>query len=64
MRRIYAAHMQTPEAAADLERAAAIVAEGGACLLCFERDPDHCHRSIIVGLLPGHPVRHLFAEPV
>lgn len=64
LHRIYAAHMQTLEAASDLERAAAIVAEGGACLLCFERDPACCHRSIVAGLLPGHPVRHLFAEPV
>jgi uncharacterized protein (DUF488 family) len=64
MQRIYAAHLQTEEAASDLERAAAMVAEGGACLLCFERDPARCHRGLIVGLLPGHPVRHLFAEPV
>jgi|GEM_PF-6211686 len=36
----------------------------GVTHVIFERDPDHCHRSIVAGLLPGHPVRHPFAEPV
>ena len=64
LHRIYAVQLQTREAVLDLERAAAIVAEGGACLLCFERDPARCHRSLVASALPGHAVRHLFAEPV
>ena len=56
MERIYHAHMEEPTAQADLARAAAIADEEPACLLCFERDPAHCHRSIVAGLLGRTPV--------
>ena len=28
-----------------------LVRESKACLLCFERDPAHCHRRIVAGLV-------------
>jgi len=58
MHRIFAAHMQGAEAQADLARAAAIAREAPACLLCFERDPAQCHRSIVAGML-SIPTVHL-----
>ena len=59
MRRIFSAHMETPEAQLDLARARDIAAGEHVCLLCFERDHTHCHRSIVADLL-GSP-RHLTA---
>lgn len=51
MRRIFAAHMQTPEAEAGLARAIAIVAEGTACLLCLEAEAGHCHRAVVAAMI-------------
>lgn len=63
MRRIYAAHLATDAATAELAELAAIVTSGQrVCLLCFERHPDHCHRSIIAERLRrdlGISVRHV-----
>ncbi|MCW3477492.1 DUF488 domain-containing protein [Limobrevibacterium gyesilva] len=67
MERIYAEHMQTLEAQADLENAIAIARTARACLLCFERDHTRCHRSIVANLIrarTGQDVRHLMAEAV
>jgi len=47
MRRIFAAHMETPEAQAALAEAIKIAVATPACLLCLERDHDHCHRAIL-----------------
>jgi uncharacterized protein (DUF488 family) len=60
MGRIFRAHMEEPEAQADLARAAALAGAEPVCLLCFERDPAHCHRSIVADLLGRAPV-HLMA---
>lgn len=38
------------------------VNEGPACLVCFEADPDHCHRTLVAEAL-GFPVRHLLIQP-
>ena len=52
LRAIYAAHLATPVAQADLAVLAAIVRGGRrACLLCFEADPAHCHRSLVAAAL-------------
>ncbi len=61
-RRVFATHMKTPEARADFERAAVLVSEGGVCLMCYERDPNDCHRKLIADTLCdriGSKVRHL-----
>jgi len=50
-RRVFAIHMRTEAAQTDLKKAAALVAEGGACLMCFERDHTGCHRSIVAAAI-------------
>jgi uncharacterized protein (DUF488 family) len=48
MRRIFDAHLATPEADLEMEHVASLVASGQPlCLLCFERHAEHCHRRII-----------------
>lgn len=52
MHEIFREHMQTPVAQADLETLQSIVASGRrVCLLCFEADPRHCHRSLVIEAL-------------
>ena len=43
--RIYAAQLETPEAAAESARMIDLAGEKPSALLCFERDPAHCHRT-------------------
>ena len=45
MERIYAAQLETPEAGAQAAQMIALAEEKPAALLCFERDPAHCHRT-------------------
>ncbi len=62
MRRIFAEHMASDPAQADLAHAVAICRERPCCLLCFERDHTHCHRAIVADLVRGETrqeVRHL-----
>lgn len=47
MRAIYERHLETPEAQAELARAAAIASEKKSALLCFEAQAGHCHRAIV-----------------
>jgi uncharacterized protein (DUF488 family) len=51
MRRIYHAHLKTAAAQAALEALADIVRSRRACLLCFEADATHCHRSLVAAAL-------------
>jgi uncharacterized protein (DUF488 family) len=52
MRRIFLAHMTSPEARDALTDLAQIVRSGRrVCLLCFEADPAHCHRDIVASML-------------
>ncbi len=49
---IFSEHMQTPGAQAELETLAGLVRSGRrVCLLCFEADPAHCHRSMVASAL-------------
>lgn len=64
--RIFAAQLDSAAGRAELATAAALAAAQPACLLCFERDPAHCHRAIVAARLAesGHfTVRDLFAGP-
>lgn len=48
MRRIFAGHLSMPEAQAELDQLAGIIRAGHrACLLCFEAEHEHCHRTIV-----------------
>lgn len=64
--RIYGAHLATPAAQDALDEATALVRERRACLLCFERAPETCHRAIVATALAdrtGLAVSDLFVEP-
>jgi uncharacterized protein (DUF488 family) len=67
MRTIYEAHLAMPEAQADFSALTRLVRSGRrVCLLCYERDPRHCHRSLIAEHLAREAdiaVEHLFAGP-
>jgi len=52
MREIFRAHLATPAAQEELHTLAALVRqEPRVCLLCFEADPAHCHRSLVATAL-------------
>ena len=52
MRAIFAEHLATPAAQAEMEALAGIVRSGRrVCLLCFEHDPAHYHRSLVASAL-------------
>ena len=67
LRRIYRAHLKTPAARADLDTLASLVrSRHRVCLLCFEADPAHCHRSLVADALSAVlPLRvdHLVPSP-
>jgi uncharacterized protein (DUF488 family) len=62
---IYEKHLATPQAREQLDELTAIVTSGQpVCLLCYERDVDHCHRKRIAELIcerTGVRVEHLAA---
>ncbi len=50
--RIYNKHLKTPEAVEAMEELVTLVESGKAvCLLCYERDTAHCHRSRIAEIV-------------
>ena len=50
--RIYAKHLKTPQAIEAMDELLALVKSGKQiCLLCYERDPGHCHRSRIAEIV-------------
>ena len=62
---IFRAHMDEPDALLDLSEAMTLATETLACLLCFERDPNDCHRLIVAERMAaeaGLRIVHLFAE--
>ena len=60
MHRIFRAHLATDEARDGMETLVDLVENGGrrVCLLCFEADPAHCHRTLVAAALGERvPVR-------
>jgi uncharacterized protein (DUF488 family) len=59
MKRIFRTQLATPEAQAELMMVADLVRQGRrVCLLCFEANPEHCHRSLVAaGLAELIPVQ-------
>src|SRR3954465_15184100 len=46
LERIYAKHLKTPQAKEELDELSALVMKAGpVCILCYERDHQHCHRK-------------------
>jgi uncharacterized protein (DUF488 family) len=63
--RIFRDHMKEPEALLDLGEAIALAQRQPVCLLCLERDPEHCHRLIVGTKMveeTGQALRHLFVQ--
>ncbi len=62
MRAIFADHMKTDLAQQGLARATGLAGHQRVCLLCFEREPHDCHRSIVatdIVATTGQLIRHL-----
>lgn len=47
LERVYAEQLETPEATLDAARMAELARERPSALLCFERDPLQCHRTLL-----------------
>ncbi|ARQ01199.1 DUF488 family protein [Pseudorhodoplanes sinuspersici] len=66
--RIYDKHLKTHDAIEAMDELLSIVRSGRrVCLLCFERDPGHCHRSRIAQIVherTGAKVTDLMPESV
>jgi uncharacterized protein (DUF488 family) len=68
MLRIYERHLATPEAQHELDQLTALAKSARPlCLLCYERDPAHCHRQRLAAELHdrlGVKVENLFCALV
>ena len=52
MHRIFREQLATPEAQAELHALADIIKSGKrVCILCFEANPEHCHRRLVAQAL-------------
>jgi len=62
MARIYAGQLELPEAMAQGAQMIELARERPSALLCFEREPAHCHRSLLLeAVAPDIEAVHLFA---
>ena len=62
MARIYAGQLELPEAIAQGAQMIELARERPSALLCFEREPAHCHRSLLLDAVAADAeVVHLFA---
>ena len=58
---VYAGQLELPEAMLQGARLKEMARERPTALLCFERDPHGCHRSLLVeAIMPEATVTHLF----
>src|SRR5689334_23426764 len=48
LKRIYASQLELPEAIAQGAQMIALAEEKPSALLCFEREPQHCHRTLLL----------------
>lgn len=48
LRAVYDHQLELPEAQAEAAKMRALAAEKPSALLCFERDPSHCHRTLLL----------------
>jgi uncharacterized protein (DUF488 family) len=66
LHKIYAKHLKTPQAREELDELAALAKKSGPiCLLCYERDHQHCHRQWIAEIIEdrdGVKVENLAAK--
>jgi len=45
--RVFEAHLASDEVCAALDRLAALACDERVCLMCYEREPERCHRLLI-----------------
>ena len=58
---VYAGQLELPEAIVQGAQLCDLVNEMPTALLCFERNPQNCHRSLLIGaLMPEAEVAHLY----
>lgn len=61
LERIYAGQLELPEAIAQSAQMLGLAAEKPSALLCMEREPAHCHRTLLLNAVaPEAEVTHLF----
>jgi len=61
LERIYAGQLELPEAIAQSAEMLALAREKPSALMCMERDPAHCHRTLLLkAVAPAAEVTHLF----
>ena len=62
LERIYAGQLELPEATAQGAQMVDLAKEEPSALLCYEREPSGCHRTLLLGAVaPQAEVTHLFA---
>ena len=62
LERIYVGQLQLPEAMVQAEQMRELASEKPSALLCYERDPAGCHRSLLLAAVARDAaVTHLFA---
>jgi uncharacterized protein (DUF488 family) len=59
MTRLFTAHMAGDEPQAALAEVTSLATASRCCLLCFEREPHLCHRTILAGLIAGRTGQRL-----
>jgi uncharacterized protein (DUF488 family) len=63
MARVYAGQLELPEAMAQSAQMLKLAREKRSALLCMEREPAHCHRTLLIDAVsPDAEVVHLFAS--
>lgn len=61
LRRIYSGQLELPEAMVQGAQLLDMATGHPTALLCFEREPGCCHRSLLIeAIMPGAEVIHLF----
>ncbi len=62
MAAIYRGTLAEPDAIVAAEQLRDLASEAPSALLCFEREPTHCHRQVLIDeVYPEAEVEHLFA---
>jgi uncharacterized protein (DUF488 family) len=63
LERIYASQLELPEAIAQGAQMLELARERPSALLCFEREPGECHRTLLLdAVAPNVEVIHLYAQ--
>lgn len=62
LERIYAGQLELPEAIAQSAQMLDLAREKASALMCMEREPAHCHRTLLLNAVaPDAEAIHLFA---